>query len=118
MEEKEHSTPLVQEGMQIGVIGDRDSVLGFMALGYTVCEASDLIQAEHSLTMLCADPRYAVIFITEEYAKDLTHLTDRYRSRPLPAIVTIPGAHGKAAGYGMAHLHRAVERAVGADILS
>ena len=35
---------------------------------------------------------------------------------PIPAIVSIPGQEGSM-GYGMNNLRRAVERAVGADIL-
>lgn len=105
-------------GMRVGVIGDRDSVLGFMALGYAVYEASDVVEAEKLLKMLCADRSFAVIFLTEGYAASLTHVTDKYKDSPLPAIITIPQADGSGAGFGMDNLHRSVERAVGADILS
>ena len=40
----------------------------------------------------------------------------RYRDLPIPAIVSIPGQEGSS-GYGMNNLRRAVERAVGTDIL-
>lgn len=111
MEEREN-------GMRIAVLGDRESTVGFAALGYTVCEAADVAAAERVLLSLVADPRYALIFLTEEYAAALTPVTDRYRDRAIPAIVPIPAAAGTAErGFAMKNLHRAVERAVGADVL-
>ena len=80
MEEREN-------GMRIAVLGDRESTVGFAALGYTVCEAADIAAAERVLLSLVADPRYALIFLTEEYAAALTSVTDRYRDRAIPAIV-------------------------------
>ena len=41
---------------------------------------------------------------------------DRYKDLPVPAITVIPGRAG-AKGVGLANIKRAVERAVGADIL-
>ena len=53
---------------------------------------------------------------SEEKAAQLEEELARYRSLPVPAIVSLPGQEG-ATGYGMNSLRRAVERAVGADIL-
>ncbi|MBR6794918.1 MAG: V-type ATP synthase subunit F [Clostridia bacterium] len=103
--------------VRVGIIGDRESVLGFMALGYTVCEASDAETARKALRELAQDESFGIIFITEALAPELTEEIDRYKDSPLPAIITIPTAGGAGKGYGMHALHRAVERAVGADIL-
>ena len=116
--EQSDLSDLKQSGYRVAVLGDRDSVLGFLALGYAVYEAADPIEAERILRMLCADRSFAVIFLTEGLAPHLTHITDKFKGAPLPAIVTIPQADGLGQGYGMDSLHRAVERAVGADILS
>lgn len=107
-----------ENAMRIAVLGDRASTVGFAALGYTVCEVADVTAAERQLLSLVADPRYAIIFLTEEYAEALAPVTDRYRGRALPAIVPIPSANDTPGrGYAMKNLHRAAERAVGADIL-
>ena len=78
---------------KIGIIGRRDAVQGFMALGFAVREADS----------------------TADAAREL-HAMAKYRDLPIPAIVSIPGQEGSM-GYGMNNLRRAVERAVGADIL-
>ena len=96
---------------KIGIIGERDSVLGYMAIGFAVHEAADAAAAGRILRRLAEDDSYAIIFIVENYAAELEAEIAAHRDRPLPAIVTLP------TGYGMAALKTAVERAVGADIL-
>ena len=101
---------------KIGIIGERDSVLGFMALGFAVHEASDAQQATDVLHALVRSEEYAVIFITENLAMQMEEAIGRYKDNPLPAIVSVPGREGSM-GYGMNNIRSAVERAVGADIL-
>ena len=101
---------------KIGIIGDRDSVLGFMALGYAVHEAQNASEAAQKLHALVKTEEYAVIFITEELAMKMEEDIAKYKDVPLPAITIIPGSRG-GTGYGMANIKSAVERAVGADIL-
>ena len=76
---------------KIGIIGERDSVLGFMALGFSVHEAQDAEQAAKKLQALVKSGEYAVIFLTENYAQLLEEETNRYKDMPLPAVVSIPG---------------------------
>ena len=101
---------------KIGIIGDRDSVLGFMALGFAVHEVSKSGEAAEKLHELVKSGGYAVIFVTEDLAVDIEEDIARYKDAPLPAITVIPGANGST-GYGMANIKSAVERAVGADRL-
>ena len=101
---------------KIGIIGPRDAVLGFMALGFAVEEAANPDDAAKKLHEMARSGEYGVIFLTEQYAAQLEDEVIRYRDLPLPAIVSIPGPEGST-GYGMNHLRHAVERAVGADIL-
>ncbi|MCQ2430580.1 MAG: V-type ATP synthase subunit F [Clostridia bacterium] len=101
---------------KIGIIGERDSVMGFMAVGFAVHEAPDAASAGAILRALAKDESYAIIFITENYAEALEAEIAAYKDQPLPAIITIPGRSGST-GYGMAAVKSAVERAVGADIL-
>jgi len=101
---------------KIGVLGDRDSVLGFMALGFSVHEAENAEQATQILHTLAKSDEYAIIFITEQYAMKIQEEIAKYKDDPLPAIICIPNQNGTT-GYGMATIKNAVERAVGADIL-
>lgn len=101
---------------KIGIVGDRDSVLGFMALGFSVHEAAGADEAASTLSRLVQSGEYAVIFITEELAVLTEEERAKYKDLPLPAITVIPSSKGSN-GYGMANIKNAVERAVGADIL-
>lgn len=100
---------------KIGVIGDKDSVLGFMAVGFKVFAADDVSQAAKLLKQL-ANEDFAVIYITENLAFRMEDDIARYKDKPIPAVIVIPGKDGTT-GYGMTNLKKSVERAVGADIL-
>ncbi|MBO5204140.1 MAG: V-type ATP synthase subunit F [Clostridia bacterium] len=101
---------------KIGIIGERDSVLGFMALGFSVHEAENASVAERLLHTLAKSGEYAIIYIVENYAVELENEIAKYKDVPLPAITVIPGMSGTN-GYGMANIKSAAQRAVGADIL-
>ena len=100
---------------KIGVIGDRDSVLGFKAVGLDAFPCMTADEARKTLNRI-AKEGYAIIFITEGYAKDMREAMDQYKDQKLPAIVPIPGMDGNY-GVGFGNLKRSVERAIGADIL-
>ena len=99
---------------KIAVMGDRDSVLGFRALGLDVFFEEDTDAARRTLHCLAGES-YAIIYITEQLAQYLTADIARYKDAVMPAIILIPGKSGSL-GLGEAGLKAAVERAVGADI--
>ncbi|HPD02997.1 MAG: V-type ATP synthase subunit F [Christensenellales bacterium] len=99
---------------KIAVIGDKDSVLAFKAVGARIFPVSD--DAEARETLKNAARSYPVIFITEKFARAAEPLLLRYKSRAYPAVIPIPSAEG-GDGYGMECLKKDVERAIGADIL-
>ncbi len=100
---------------QIAVVGDQDSVLGFKALGLSVYPAGSAEEARAIVHRL-AKENCAVIYLTETLAAQLESEIDRYKDALTPAIILIPGKEGPQ-GIGMGNIRRAVERAVGADIL-
>jgi len=100
---------------KVGVIGDRDSVLGFKAVGLSVFPCASADEARKTLHQIIKE-HYAIIFITENFAKDMQEAMDQYKDRKLPAIVPIPGMDGNY-GVGFEKLKKSVERAIGADIL-
>lgn len=100
---------------KIGVIGDRESVLGFKAVGLHTFPCADSIEAKKVLHQIARD-QYAIIYITEILCKDLEEEIDKYKDVQVPAIIPIPGMDGSL-GIGIANVKKSVERAVGADIL-
>lgn len=100
---------------KIAVLGDRDSVLGFRALGLEAFPAETVEEARRILHTL-AKENYAIVYLTEQYAAGMAADVDRYKDELTPAIILIPRKEGSL-GIGMANVKSAVERAVGADIL-
>ncbi|MDF2522235.1 MAG: V-type synthase subunit, partial [Clostridia bacterium] len=97
------------------VIGDRDSVLGFTAVGisvFPVISEGEAVKLLHELEK----EEYAVIYITEQIASKMMTEIDSYKDKELPAIILIPGNQGSL-GIGILGVKKSVERAVGADIL-
>ncbi len=101
---------------KIAVLGDRDSVLGFKALGLETFDVESSTEARKVLAEL-AERDYAIIYITENLTGELSDDIKLYDSRAIPAIIPIPGRTGTL-GIGMDALNRAVERAVGVNILN
>ena len=100
---------------KIAAVGDEDSVLGFKALGLDVFSTEDAEEARGLLHRL-AKENYAIIYLTEGYAKTMQADIARYQDALTPAVILIPGREGSL-GIGMANVTNAVERAVGANIL-
>ena len=100
---------------KIAVMGDRDSVLGFRALGLDVFPVEDPQEARTTLHRLARND-YAVIYVTEQLSLQITAEIERYKDSVTPAVILIPGKSGSL-GLGSGALQSAVERAVGADIL-
>ena len=89
--------------------------MGFRALGldtYPVTSAEEAKELIHRL----AKEDCAVIYLTEQLAKDMDDVLSRYKDELRPAIILIPGREGSL-GIGKDNIQRAIERAVGADIL-
>lgn len=100
----------------VAVLGDRDSVLGFKALGLEVFFADTKDQAAEQIHTL-AKKKYAVIYITETLAAQIPQEIAQYKDEVMPAIILIPGKQGSL-GISMENLKRSVERAVGVDIFN
>lgn len=103
--------------LKIAVIGGRETVMGFTALGleaYPVADASEAKQTLRKLTRSRED--VAIIYIEETLAQELGAEIDKFKDSPTPAIILIPGREGPI-GLGQSALNAAVERAIGTNIL-
>ena len=100
---------------KVAVLGDRDSIYGFAAIGLDTYPIEDTEDAARLLKKL-AGKDYAVIYITENLQSALEAEINNYVSMITPAIIPIPGVSGNT-GKGMRNIKKSVERAVGSDII-
>jgi V/A-type H+/Na+-transporting ATPase subunit F len=100
---------------KLGVVGDKDSVLAFKAIGIDVYPVVEAEEARKTIDRMAAD-NYAVIFVTEQLAKNLEETIERYNRALLPAIILIPSNQGSL-NIGMQRIRDNVEKAVGVNIL-
>lgn len=101
---------------KIGVVGERDAVIAFLALGMTVKAVESPEEAVKAVDGMAREG-YGLIFVTETLAKDIEETIERYKNEMLPAIILIPGSQGSL-GIGLSKIRKNVEKAVGVDILS
>ncbi|NLY82960.1 MAG: V-type ATP synthase subunit F [Clostridiales bacterium] len=100
---------------KVAVIGDKDSVLGFKALGIDAYPVFDGDEAKKKVDTL-ARQNYGIIFITEQLASLITSTIERYNNKTIPAVILIPSNQGTL-NIGMDKISANVEKAVGMNIL-
>lgn len=99
----------------VAVIGDRDSIYGFASIGLNVFPVNSKLDGVKKFRQLCRGD-YAVIYITEALAAELSAELEKVSEELCPAVILIPGIYGNT-GEGRRLMHKSVERAVGSDIL-
>lgn len=101
--------------LNIGVIGDKDSVLGFKALGLNVFIPESDIEVRRTIERLAAED-YGIIFITEQMATKALETINRFNDKVTPAIIMIPSNQGTL-NIGIDRINKSVEKALGSNIL-
>ena len=99
----------------VAIIGDRDSIFCFHAVGVDVFPAEKPDDVKTVFDQV-SKGGYSVIFITEQSA---VHIEEKLREaawKPLPSVILIPNNQGSL-GYGLETLRDVVKKAVGADIM-
>ncbi len=99
---------------KVGVVGDKDSVIAFKALGMEVFTVVDALEARKTIDTLARD-QFGVIFITEQTAYMIPDTIKRYDKEIIPTIVLIPSNQGTH-NIGMKQVNEMVEKAVGSNI--
>lgn len=100
---------------KIAVIGDKDSVTAFKAVGVEVFDATTPEQAQ-SLIKKLTNEQYAVLFLAENLAEKIPETLNKAKTRTYPAIVPIPTTR-ESSGFGMKGIKADVEKAIGVDII-
>lgn len=100
---------------KIAVIGDRESIKGFAAIGFDIIDCS-VDRAASVLKTTAETEEYSIIFMTEQMYCAAEKECKKYEEKQLPAIIPIPSVTGNS-GIGKQRLSKFVERAVGSDII-
>jgi V/A-type H+-transporting ATPase subunit F len=100
---------------EIAMIGDRDSIMGFKALGVAIYPAETTQQALQAIRE-AIEEQYRVVFITEQVMPDRSQIDALLNARPYPVITPIPSNRGSL-GLGLGRLRELIIKAAGADIL-
>ena len=100
---------------KIGVVGDKDSILAFKAIGIEVYPVVGAEESRKTIDRLARD-EYGIIFVTEQVASEIPDTIDRYDKTMLPAVILIPSNQGSL-NIGMKRISDNVEKAVGVNIL-
>ena len=96
-------------------LGDKDSILGFMALGVDTFPIYDEEEARRTVDSIARE-NYGIIFITEQVASLIPETIKRYDDKIIPAVILIPSNQGTL-NIGMDKINSNVEKAVGINIL-
>lgn len=100
---------------KVAVVGDKDSILAFKALGVDVFPVFDKDEARRIVDTI-AKESYGIIFITEQMASLIPETIERYNNEIIPSIILIPSNQGTL-NIGMERINKNVEKAVGTNIL-
>ena len=87
---------------RMGVVGERDAVLAFKAVGMRVIPVQTPAETTAALHKLSTE--------------GVPEALEKYKTMPGTAVIPIPGSRGSN-GLGMSRVRANVEKAIGADIL-
>ena len=87
---------------KVGVVGDKDSILAFKALGVDVYPVVTKEEARKRID-------------TEQVAALVEETVERYNKELTPAIILIPNNQGSL-GIGLSKIDEYVEKAIGSNI--
>jgi V/A-type H+-transporting ATPase subunit F len=101
----------MNDSTEIAVIGEKDLILPFRAIGFTVyydTESDGIIKRCKELT----NNGCKIILITEKDAEKITDYLNTRAGLPYPIIMPIPDGITNS-GYGLKRLEKNIEKAIG-----
>lgn len=99
---------------KIAVVGERELVLSFKALGVPVFPVVNLEEAEERVKKL-VEENYSLILLTEKFASQMQLLLNSLRTQSITTITPIPTSQGSQ-GFALESLKAILRKAVGVDI--
>lgn len=100
---------------KIAVVGNHDAILPFQLLGFDIYPVESAQRTARLLNELARE-QYGIIYLTEDYAKEIPEVLAYFDMQVTPAIILIP-THQGSLGIGKAKIQANVEKAVGQNIL-
>lgn len=99
---------------KIAVVGDKESILGFSAIGMDIYPAYEEEDVKNILPKLIEE-NYAIIYITENVSIKSEKYLEKLKKNKIPAIITIPNNTGNSK-YAQNRIKEMVQKAVGIEI--
>ncbi len=99
---------------KIAVIGSKDSILVFKAVGCDIFGVDDEHKTRVALNKAIAN--YKVILITDDYAKYVEDIILDTQTTAYPVVLVIPSGNSKS-NYALNKINENVEKALGVNIL-
>ena len=99
---------------RIAVIGDKDVVTVFGALGIDVFPYTAAQKIRATIKEL-TEKEYSIIMITEKEAENVEDLINRTKTEPYPIILPIPDGM-RESGFGMKKVMESIEKAIGKEV--
>jgi V/A-type H+-transporting ATPase subunit F len=98
----------------VSVVGERELILSFKALGVTVFPVENTPEAEETVRRL-VEEKCSIILLTERFASEMHVLLDELRRESEVTITPIPTSGGSQ-GFALEELKAVLRKAVGVDI--
>lgn len=104
---------------KIAIVGNKDSIFGFKALGFECFPVEKVSDALDVIKGLFSNHQgYAIIYLTDDFASKMDKELDEIKkdSPGLPVLIVIP-SHKGSLNLEIMKVRRMVEKALGTDIL-
>lgn len=101
---------------KIAVIGDREFILPFKALGLDIFPTEKKEEAKNIVLGLELEG-YGIIFVTEDLATGMQETLAEFREKTLPTLIPIPSSLGST-GFALGEMGNFLKKALGWDFLS
>ncbi len=113
LEEPQEVAPPDFATMQIGVIGERDLVMAFGAVGVRAFSVGSEKEAQEAFRTVVKEGNFGILLITADWIGSLLDEIDKLEGFPI--IVEIPDLKGTSS-MSEEFISRLIERAIGVDI--
>ncbi|OGC42183.1 hypothetical protein A2Y85_01485 [candidate division WOR-3 bacterium RBG_13_43_14] len=100
-------------GKAIAIIGDRETIMPFLATGARVVYTQKG-ESKKVMEDLISEG-YKIIFFTENYIEELNDILIQYRSQTVPCLIPVPTGRGKTQ-LAVERIRGVIKKAVGADV--
>ncbi len=105
----------------LAILGEKDAIMGFKALGLKIYDWSGIEEQEESnikrIFLDIYNAEHKIIFITEKYFMLIENILAEREQQVFPVVIPIPNPEGSQ-GIGLKRLREYVIKAVGADIFA